>query len=79
MVYRERRRLQRRMPSALSRRRPRFVKVLAAGWLFGAVGIVVLVGGSLGWRGWIWLTIHSIFSLAGAGWELWFRVDTPIE
>ena len=47
------------------------MKVLAAAWLLTAAGLGVLVGPSLGWRGWIWLGTHQLLCLTGAGWELW--------
>lgn len=49
------------------------VKVLAAGWLFGALGLTVLVAPQLGWRGWLWLGLFDALSAFGAGWELWVR------
>ncbi len=46
------------------------MKVLALAWLLVAAGLLVLVGPSLGWRGWIWLGAHTLLCLVGAGWEL---------
>lgn len=52
------------------------MKVLAAAWLLTAAGLTVLIGPSLGWRGWIWLGTHDLLCLVGAGWELWgYRLD----
>ncbi len=47
------------------------MKVLAAAWIVTAVGLAILVGPYLGWRGWIWLGLHELLCLVGAGWELW--------
>lgn len=55
--------------------RVRPAKVLAAGWLLGALGLAVLVGPELGWRGWMWLGGFLLLSLFGAGWELYVRQD----
>lgn len=60
------------------RPRIRIPKVLAAGWLFGAIGLTVLVWPLLGWRGHLWLGVFDAFSFLGAGWELWVRM-APAE
>lgn len=46
------------------------MKVLAAAWLLIGVGLAVLIGPSLGWRGWIWFGAHELLCLVGASWEL---------
>jgi len=58
-----------------ARARIRPVKVLAAGWLIGAAGLTVLVFPLLGWRGFLWLGLFDLLSLAGAGWELWVQTE----
>lgn len=47
------------------------MKVLAAAWLLTGAGLAVLIGPSLGWRGWMWLGTHELLCIVGAGWELW--------
>ncbi len=46
-------------------------RIVALTWLLVALGISVLVGPELGWRGWLWLGTHNLLCLAGAGHELW--------
>ena len=54
------------------------MKVLALAWLLVAVGVAVLIGPRLGWRGWIWLGAHEALCLVGAGWELWSPWLAPL-
>ena len=49
------------------------VKVLAAGWLFGALGLSLSVAPLIGWRGCIWVGVFAGLSAIGAAWELWVR------
>ena len=46
-------------------------RVVAITWILVAVGITVLVGPELGWRGWLWLGLHHLLCLIGASHELW--------
>ena len=55
--------------------RIRIPKVVAAGWLFGAIGLTVLVWPMLGWRGHLWLGVFDGLSALAAGWELWVRME----
>lgn len=54
------------------------MKVLAAAWLVAGVGLGLVIGPRLGWRGWIWLGSHELLCLVGAGWELWGEWLDPI-
>lgn len=47
------------------------MKVLALAWLLIGAGLLVLIGPSLGWRGWMWFGAHEVLCLVGGGWELW--------
>lgn len=53
----------------------RLPKVVAVAWLVVAVGITVLIGPALGWRGWMWLAVHHTLCAFGAAWELWVRAE----
>jgi hypothetical protein len=53
-------------------------KVLAAAWLVVALGLTLLIGPHLGWRGWIWLGLHDLLALVGGGWELWGPTLAPL-
>ncbi len=46
------------------------MKVFALAWLVVGASLLVLIGPRLGWRGWIWLGIHEVLCIVGAGWEL---------
>ncbi len=53
-------------------------KVLAASWLVVALGLTLLIGPHLGWRGWVWLGLHDLLALVGGGWELWGPALDPL-
>jgi hypothetical protein len=46
-------------------------RAVAAAWIIVTVGITVLVGPKLGWRGWMWLGMNDVACLVGATHELW--------
>lgn len=46
-------------------------RTVAVTWIVVAVGLTVLVGPKLGWRGWMWLGGHDLLCAIGAGHELW--------
>lgn len=50
-------------------------RTVAIAWIVVAVGLTILVGPSLGWRGWMWLGAHDILCAVGAGHELWRKRD----
>lgn len=51
-------------------------RTVAAAWLISMVGVTVLIGPSLGWRGWMWLGAHNVLCVVGSVHELW-RKRTP--
>ena len=46
-------------------------RTVALVWIVVAVGLTVLVGPSLGIRGWMWLGVHNLLCTIGAGHELY--------
>jgi hypothetical protein len=46
-------------------------RTIALTWLVVAIGLSVVVGPSLGLRGWMWLGVHHLLCVLGAGHELW--------
>lgn len=51
-------------------------RTFALAWLVSAIGATLVVGPSLGHRGWLWLGLHDLLCAVGAGHELW-RKRTP--
>ncbi len=51
-------------------------RTFALAWLVSAIGVTLVVGPSLGLRGWLWLGLHDVLCAVGAGHELW-RKRTP--
>jgi hypothetical protein len=50
--------------------------IIALAWLFTAGGLTVLLGPSLGMRGWVWVGLHLLLCLIGCTHELrraWLR------
>jgi hypothetical protein len=50
--------------------------VLAISWALAAIALTLLLGGRLGLRGWIWLSLHHFFCVIGVSHELrsaWLR------
>jgi hypothetical protein len=52
-------------------------RVFAIAWLVVAIGLSVVVGPSLGLRGWLWLGAHNLLCAVGAGHELLKRRPAP--
>lgn len=46
-------------------------RTVAYAWILASVGVTVLIGPSLGLRGWMWLGLNDVLCLLGAGHELW--------
>ena len=44
--------------------------VLALTWLFTAIGVTLVFGPLLGFRGWCWLVTHHVLCVAGVSHEL---------
>jgi hypothetical protein len=51
-------------------------RTVAITWIVVAIGLTVLIGPELGWRGWMWLGAHNALCAVGAGHELWRKRDT---
>ena len=51
-------------------------RTVALVWIVVAVGLTVLVGPSLGIRGWMWLGLHNLLCAIGAGHELYRKRHT---
>ncbi len=45
-------------------------RVVALAWIVVAVGLTVVIGPELGWRGWMWLGAHHVICMVGVGYEL---------
>ena len=48
----------------------RLSRVLMVSWVVVAVGLTILIGPSLGWRGLLWLGVHHVLCLGGVWGEL---------
>ena len=60
------------------RRKMSVGRIIALTWLIVAIGLTALLGPELGWRGWLWLGLHDLLCVIGAGHELWRkRVKVP--
>lgn len=55
----------------------RLVKVVALGWVLGAVALTLTLAPQLGYRGWMWLAAFDLLCALGAGWELLVRGEPP--
>jgi hypothetical protein len=56
--------------------------IVAFAWLFTAVGLSVVFGGTIGLRGWAWLLAHHLLCLAGCSHEIrrgWKRRGLPLQ
>ncbi len=49
------------------------LRTFAIAWLVAAIGVTLVIGPSLGWRGLAWLSLHDVVCAVGAGLELWRR------
>ncbi len=73
-------------PPAPGRTLPDLGVIIALAWVMAAIGVTVLYGGQLGFRGWVWLGVHHVACAIGCTHELWqgwkrrqrrVRVATP--
>jgi len=51
-------------------------RVIAIAWILVAIGLTLVIGPELGWRGWIWLGIHHLLCAVGTSHELWRKRNT---
>lgn len=45
-------------------------RIVALTWVVIAIGVTLMIGPSLGWRGWGWLLAHHLLCAVGASHEL---------
>jgi hypothetical protein len=56
---------------AARRRRTDLGVIVALSWLFIAIGVTAVFGGSLGLRGLIWLSLHHVVCVVAVTHEMW--------